>query len=236
VAEGAAGLVVTTHAKYLVDPGLADQVSLADGKFDTAKLKELGFHSQYKGVCTLSDMKAVAGSFSGLEKTGCHQIAVRNAAIIDCEIAFSGGRDRVDLAALELVGEDVRLVFWEAKDYSNSELRAARGLPPVCDQIKRYRSYLAENTEAIESSYKKVAKNLSAIQEMGWRRELSPLIAEIASGKRTLTLGKEPRVGLLIFGFDAAQKAGSVWKGHLQRLKDNITLIRPAGNAKNIRI
>ena len=83
VAETPPGLNVATHAKYLVDPALADQISLADGKFDIAKLREIGFHSEYNGTSTLSAMKATAGSFAGLEKTGCHQIIVANSAVID---------------------------------------------------------------------------------------------------------------------------------------------------------
>jgi hypothetical protein len=97
-------------------------------------------------------------------------------------------------------------------------------------------NFLAENREAIEASYTRVAKNLFAIGQMGWTRELSPVIAKVANDKRRLTLGTEPQVGLLIFGFDAAQRDGVVWKGHLQKLKDNIALVHAAGNARNIRI
>jgi hypothetical protein len=127
VTEGSSGLTVTTHEKYLVDPALASQVPLNDGAFDVASLVENGFIRHYKGPATLAKMKSAAGLFSGLEKTGCHEIAVRNPSVIDCEIAFArsmspgdgGGKNaapRVDLASLERDGNDVRLVFWEAKD------------------------------------------------------------------------------------------------------------------------
>jgi hypothetical protein len=135
VESTSSGLNVTTHEKYLVDPKLASQVTLTDRDFDISTLAEKGFVRHYEGPATMAKMKAAAGLFSGLEKTGCHEIAVRNAGVIDCEIAFpgrvsldDGGDDRhaprIDIAALETSAEEARLVFWEAKHYSNGELRA----------------------------------------------------------------------------------------------------------------
>jgi hypothetical protein len=83
------GLKVTTHQKYLVDPALASQVPLINGAFDVASL-ENGLIRRYAGPATLVKMKSAAGLFSGLEKTGCHEIAVHNPSVIDCEIAFPG--------------------------------------------------------------------------------------------------------------------------------------------------
>lgn len=141
------GVNVTTHEKFLVDPALASQVALSDGNFDLSNLVERGFIRRYEGAATIAKMKTAAGLFPGLEKIGCHEIAVRNPEVIDCEIAFPGAvsegggtpdkrAPRVDLASLETDGEDARLVFWEAKDFSNGELRADAGLPPVCDQVR----------------------------------------------------------------------------------------------------
>jgi hypothetical protein len=243
------GLKVTTHEKYLLDPGLASQVSLVDGTFDVAKLLDKGFIRRYDDRTTLAKMKSAASVFSGLEKTGCHEIAVRNPTVIDCEIAFPGavltGEDgdkksapRVDLACLclEPDGNDARLVFWEAKHYGNGELRADDGLPPVCRQVETYHNYLSANREAILASYTNVAKNLVAIGAMGKGRPLAPLISEIGTGKRQLTLGKEPKVGLIIFGFDIGQRDHPGWKKHLQVLKENISEVRAVGDAKQIRV
>jgi len=240
------GITATIHQKYLMDPKLDSQVRLKDGKFDTTLLAN-GFIREYEGPETLAKLKKAAGLFSGLEKTGCHEIAVRNPGVVDCEIAFpgkvsldDGGGDklapRIDLAAFEDDGDAVRLVFWEAKHFSNSELRAANGPAPVVRQIGIYRKYLSENRTAIEGSYQKIAKNLVAIGNMGWKRELSPLINEVATGKRRLTLGAEPKVGLIIFGFDSAQRDHSGWKGHRDALKKQIKDIIITGDAKNIRL
>jgi hypothetical protein len=235
------GLKVTTHPKYLVDPALARPVTLADGSFNVPS----GFIDRYSGQVTLNKMKSAAGLFSKLEKIGCHEITIRNRSVVDCEIAFpgkvslgDGGGDkttpRVDLAALEPNGDDARLVFWEAKHYSNGELRAERGRAPVCRQVDIYCKYLSLNREAVEESYTKVAANLVAISAMGAARSLSPLIREVGTGTRTLTLGTDPKVGLIIFGFDMGQRDHPIWQDHLQGLKANIPCIRAAGDAKVI--
>lgn len=120
---------VTTHAKYLVDPALGNQVPLVEGAFDVEGLLGRAFTKVYRPGA-LGRMKKTAGLFSGPEKTGCHEIAVRNSAIIDVEIAFPGKvavdddtektAPRVDFASVERVGDhEARLIIWEAKDYTN---------------------------------------------------------------------------------------------------------------------
>jgi hypothetical protein len=254
------GLKVTTHEKYLVDPALASQVPLVNGAFDLERLLKEGkggFIRHYKRKQTLAKMKVAAGLFSGPEKTGCHEIAVRNREVIDVEVAFpgtisldDGGDDktapRIDLAAVETDGNDARLVFWEAKHYGNGELRARAAdvrSAPVCRQIRIYRKYLTDNHKVIEDSYTCVAKALVAISEMVPRemppRTLSPLIKDVARGKRQLKLGDIPKVGLIIFGFDKGQREERSWKDHLQRLKDDypaISAVLAVGDAKKLKL
>jgi hypothetical protein len=237
------GLKITTHPKYLVDPALVLPVALVDGSFNVPD----GFIARYGSRVTLDKMKTAAGLFSGLEKTGCHEIAIRNRSIVDCEITFpgkvslgDGGSDkvapRVDLAALEQDGDVARLVFWEAKHYSNGELRTDHARAPVCRQLDTYREYLSNNREAVEDSYTNVAANLVAISAMGAARKLSPLITEVGTGRRQLTLGAEPKVGLIIFGFDMGQRDHPIWQDHLKDLKANIPDVLAAGDAKAIKL
>jgi hypothetical protein len=243
------GLMVTTHVKFLVDPELDDQVPLVEREFRIVELQHRGFVSHYEGPKTLTKMKKASGLFSGLEKTGCHEIEVNNPEVIDCEIALGGtgesgdkkGAPRVDLASLERGnGKDARIIFWEAKHYSNPDLRAEDSRPvPVCDQVKRYQDYLSDtdNHKAVVDSYTKVAENLVAIRDMGLRRPLSPLITEVGTGKRSLTLDPEPRVGLVIFGFDKAQRDDPNWKHHhLERLKKAFKRVVAKGDAKGIQL
>jgi hypothetical protein len=188
-------------------------------------------------------MKKASGLFAGLEKTGCHEIEVNNPEVIDCEIAFGGdkrGAPRADLATLEQGnGGDARLVFWEAKHYSNPELRADDDRPiPVCGQVMRYKEYLSDTNhrKAVVTSYKRVAENLVAIRDMGMQRPLSSLITDVGTGKRSLVLDPEPKVGLIIFGFDQAEKVHPGWRHHLDRLKSEIKSVVDAGDAKRIRL
>jgi hypothetical protein len=237
------GPKVTTHAKFLLDPELDDQVPLVEREFNIGELQERGFISQYTGTKTLTKMKKASGLFAGLEKTGCHEIGVNNPEVIDCEIAFGGnkkGAPRADIATLEQGnGGDAHLVFWEAKHYSNPELRAEDGRPiPVCDQVRRYKEYLfdIDHRKAVVTSYKRVAENLVAIRDMGMQRPLSSLITEVGMGKRLLTLDPETKVGLIIFGFDQAEKVHPGWKHHLERLKSEIKPVVDVGSAKGIRL
>ncbi len=244
VEQGASEPRATTHPKFLLDPDLAEQVSLEGEKFEVSWLAGHGFITHYEGRGTLKKMKKAADLFSGLEKTGGHEIVLANAQVIDCEIALPGnggpnkGAPRVDLLSLEPDGDDVRLVFWEAKHFTNGDLRAQDEEDvQVCKQIARYRDYLSEHHLAIEQSYKLVVKNLIAFDKMGWKRRLSPLIREVADGRRNLTLGAEPKVGLVIFGFDKAQRDDRNWKERdLARLKKKVKPVVAAGDAKNIQL
>jgi hypothetical protein len=241
------GLKVSTHEKFLIDPALASQVQLTDGTFETANLIDKAFIRRYADKATLKKMKQAARYFSGAEKQGCHEIAIRNPCVIDCEIAFPGvaqtdgkRHGRADLASIEKVGKEIQLVFWEAKDYSNHELRSDERLenkkPLVLCQLQRYRDFLAHNREAVVNSYKNVAKNLLSLQSMGSVRRLSPLITEVATGNTCLTLGENPNIRLVIFGFDQAQRDHESWQYHLQRLEAGDFPIKPVGNAKQIKL
>jgi hypothetical protein len=244
VEHGTSAPRATTHPKFLLDPELGEQVPLEEGKFKVGWLADHGFVSKYEGRETLEKMKKAADLFSQPEKTGCHEIILANPQAIDCEIALPGnggpgkGAPRADLLTLELDGDEVRLVFWEAKHFGNGDLRAQDEEDVrVCKQIAEYRDYLSEHRLAIEKSYKLVAKNLIAFDEMGWKRVLSPLIREVADEKRKLTLGAEPKVGLIIFGFDKAQRDDPNWRDHhLARLEKKVTRVVAAGDARNIHL
>jgi hypothetical protein len=233
VRPSSSGLRATTHEKYLINPQLAGQFGLVGHDFQIESLKEKAFITHYEGRPTLEKMKSAVSYFAGPKKRGCHQIAVNNPEVIDCEIAFpgEGSAPRVDLATIE---EDARLVFWEAKHYKNGDLRALGEHVPVYQQVETYREYLAEHRDDVRRSYTGVAENLIALAEMGWERKLSPLITKIANGERQLTLGKEPKVGLIIFGFDKGQRDDPGWRKHLARLHDEIKFVHAVGRPGKI--
>ena len=46
---------------------------------------------------------------------------------------------------------------------------------------------------------------------------------EVAAGRKKLVMGDSPKVGLVIFDFDTAQRDGKVWsEEQLKRLQDNL--------------
>lgn len=238
---------MTTHEKFLLDPDLAGQVQLLpDGSFDLAKLLKDGFMGPYEGPQTLAKMKRAAGVFAkGEEKSGCHAISVRNPTVLDVEIAFPGWFNfdgkrmrspRVDMATIEPDGAAARLVFWEAKDFSNKELRIGSEEldAPVCAQVRRYGLILDQHRKRIQESYSKVAANLVAFSEMGWKRKLSDIITAVAADPRALSIPPKPDVGLVIFGFDRPQKLDPDWQKQLKKLESRIERVLPVGKASDI--
>ena len=254
VAYRADKLTVTTHPKFLLDPALEKQVPLLEnGSFEISSLQQNGFFSRYGGSpagATLDKIKRAAQRFAGLEKIGCHQIAVnnKNCAIIDCEIqfpefaalGFEGPQKgaRADMACLEPHGsEEACIVFWEAKHYTNGDLKTRKdGQTPVCDQVVKYKKCILYHRDGIIKSYQKVAENLVALEKMGSKRGLADVIRDVASKKRKLVLD-EPEVGLVIFGFDEAQRDhGSVIRDlkNLQKRTRIFSGLIPRGNAGDI--
>jgi hypothetical protein len=249
VALGRSGLKATMHPKFLIDPGVHDEVTLINRKFEVDKLVEGGIIREYKGPETLEKMKRAAGLFYGPEDSGCHDIILHNPHVIDREIGFSdtvtapgGGSNKetnlIDLLTLESDGDAVRLVFWEAKHFSNAELRPLGSTVPVCEQIKDYRKCISRHRNEIEACYKRVAQNLVAFHKMGWNRRLSPLVKEVAEG-RPLTLGRddeEAKVGLVIFGFTSMQRDADNWQRHLAQLESEIKYVLARGKPKDIQL
>ena len=139
------GLKVTTHPKYLLSPDLYKPVPFDGSVFDIKAAKLVV--TDYDPIKTLNRMKRAAELYCGDEKRGVHAIAcVKENNVIDTEIAFSREAElaerpsvpRIDLACLEAVDGSIWLRFWEAKLYSNIELRAAGETEaPVVRQVRK---------------------------------------------------------------------------------------------------
>jgi hypothetical protein len=213
---------VNTHVKYLLDPDRSDRVALDEnGNFHEVSTPMLARYTSG----TLSKLKRAADLFSGMEKQGVHAIVRANENIIDVEIRLDArdldsDRDqpRIDIAAFEQRPDGVELVFWEAKLFANKELRAA-GPAPVVKQIKEYQQVLQARQLDVLSSYRRVAKNLVAIAQMSGVRVVGSAIRAVADGEE-LRMSSTANVGLVIFGFDADQKAvGGIGHKHFEKLK-----------------
>jgi len=156
------GLIVTTHMKYLLDPGLGDRVRLVGGDFRIDELVRRAFLREYHSPSSLAKLKKSASYYGGDEKRGVHDIVLNNRNVIDVEIAFPGlyrledesegdeTRDpRIDVAALQADGDDIQLMFWEAKTYQNPALRTSDIRKSVVRQVRIYEDCLKRNRQAI---------------------------------------------------------------------------------------
>ena len=253
---------VNTHVKYLLDPKSDDRVPLMeDGKFDVNE-KLTPMLARYSSG-TLSKLKTAADLFSGIEKQGVHAIVRANENIIDVEITLDAtGLDtkrkhpRIDIAAFEQRPDGVELVFWEAKLFVNPEVRAKEpatpeakepatpeakepATPEVVGQINEYIYVLRERPAGVLPSYERVAKNLVAIAEMsaGFRK-VGHAIRAVADGEK-LWMSSPAKVGLVIFGFDADQKAeGGIGHKHFEKLKKQLGAksVRACGKADGLKL
>lgn len=238
----ASPLKFSTHPKYLVDPDLYKAVPFDGLAFTVDKLEPLV--NEYAGLKTLARMKRAAKLYRGNEKDGVHAVVLANPNVIDTEIAFSGEAElekgsaapRIDLACLEDVKGSIRLRFWEAKLYTNGDLRAdGETTARVVEQVKDYRDLVDNHRREVVESYRKVARNLVDIR--GWvdsPRTVGPLIERVADGE-ALDIDEPAIVGLIIYRYDSAQWKSPNWKIHLGKLKPHMPVVH-AGNAKNIRL
>jgi hypothetical protein len=232
-----------THVKYLLDPDRSDRVALNEnGDFHEVSTPMLARYTSG----TLSKLKRAADLFSGMEKQGVHAIVRANENIIDVEIRLDArdldsDRDqpRIDIAAFEQRPNGVELVFWEAKLFANKELRAA-GPAPVVKQIKEYQQVLQARQSDVLSSYRCVAKNLVAIAQMsGGVRMVGSAIRAVADREELLRMSSKANVGLVIFGFDADQKAvGGIGHKHFEKLKAELgeKMVRASGVADGLKL
>ena len=217
------------HYKYLLRPRLTTSgyvtvvhgrpVSLAAvDKLFTQSLGETGA------------IKRSARPYAGIEKAGVHDVVLANWNVVDVEVAFSAGSDdeseksapRVDFAVLQRRHRHVEIVFFEAKDFTNSELRA-KGVadPKVFGQIETYGGLLRERHDEVVASYRRVCENLLNLRGLCKRHpQRHELLKGIVDGSTPLKVNTEPR--LVVFGFDADQSAGKVWKRHRDKLRDRL--------------
>ena len=175
------------------------------------------------------------------EKYGVHDIihnSCNGAKILDVEIRFKGyGEKQPDLSALCEVDEDVEVRFYEAKHFSNrSNLRKQEGLPKVIGQVHNYSKFVKEHRSELVKSYRKVCRNLVRLRGIAQRLpERHKLLERIADGSAELRIN--PNVWLIVFGFDADQKADQNWQKHEKKLFDELgDRLIMEGNPKNLKL
>jgi hypothetical protein len=234
-------LVGKTHYKFLLREKIQGNqyIHSAEGRMKLTQSTLTDLFIQDLG--NLPSLMAACIPYAGVEKAGVHDIIKGNRNVVDVEIALTGEKEdelkptalRVDFTALQETPESIELVFFEAKHFSNKELRAnGSQTPRVVGQVQRYEKLVARHREDIESSYRRICENIVALKGI----RTPKIVRAVAQGKKPLLISDEPR--LVIFGFDDDQKKGKVWAKHRNKLYDmlgkNRVLLR--GNAKGFTV
>jgi len=219
-------LIGETHYKYLLRPEVETQtyVRIENGQTKLAAPANLFMPD----ISDLAALKRAANVYAGDEKKGVHQIVMSNANVIDVEIAFSTEHEktglltakRIDFSALKMAPSGPEIVFFEAKLFTNKELRADGPVVPVFGQLNQYRNYLGDalNVSNLITSYRQTCGNLVSLEGVCNRYgAMLEVMKEIAANKVDLKINSDVR--LVVFGFDSDQKDGKVWAGHRQKLE-----------------
>ncbi|KQU17584.1 hypothetical protein ASG63_08720 [Methylobacterium sp. Leaf94] len=217
---------------YLVFDG--EQVTSSDGTRVAS----------YDGPGTLRSWVEAARDWSGDEKKGVAVITLNHPEVIDVEMALPANAavsptdtrvaNRMDIVALERnAAGTASLAFYEAKLFSNGELRARTFKPRVLQQLDRYRSYVSapDRRAQVLAAYKEAcALHVEFARMRG--ATISPLVAEVTAGG-ALEMDAEPR--LIIFGNRPEQvAAGASWHQHAKALEGVHVIIEAA--AENVRL
>lgn len=198
---------------------------------------------------TLGDLIRTAKRFAGDEKKYVDDIVKRDPNVIDMEIAVQNTNCRIDLACIEPRKGAAALVFYEVKLRANRELNVPKSVPKnnhklylqaqnpadgedngdderkergIVVQMMKYDQMLADvDLNDVAKSYQKAAHDLRRLlARCEWRRaKLGRSINDVADG--TIALTVDPKVRLIITGFDGDQKSGKSFNtllGGLNRL------------------
>lgn len=188
----------TSHKKYL---GIDES-----GYIDTGAYLE-----------KIEELKQNARKHGGKEKEQVKQniLEDKRLCILDVEITFgkegSFGKRSIDFLAIEKDSSNkIKLVFYEAKHFDNSEIRA-REIPKVFEQIEKYESALNDTNHKTEilNSYKTIYENIKALN----LNNKTNLVQLIGADSSKLEIDTEPR--LIIFAIDKS-KIDDI---HIQKLK-----------------
>jgi hypothetical protein len=211
-------LNIETHYKYLLNPDVKKPYISWNGEgpaISDDRLRKI-FVSKFD----VGSLKKSSSRYAGDEKRGVHSILKSNKNIIDVEVALSssGIADRIDFAALQRKGKDdeARIVFFEAKRFDNPELSSRPSNEPrVIKQIGKYETFITDYKEEIADSYRRICQNLTKLVP----DRCDPLVFQVADIGNPLELAVDSDVRLVVFGYDADQDEGTVWRPHKDKLR-----------------
>lgn len=155
-----------------------------------------------KSLTEVKQLKSLIQPYVGKEKKESYA-EIQSCAnfIIDVEITFIREKTPIpqkksdyEQSSIDYVklSDSGKLVFFEAKHWSNKELRS-RTTPKVINQIRRYEAALELHEEQVANSYFRVIKNLVDLKLTN--REVAK---KVLSGEIKLQVEKEAK--LVVFG------------------------------------
>ena len=225
----AGGVFGEVHYKYLLRPRLttSEYIKVVDGRPAPLPPVEEVFT---RTLAETDALKTAAGPYAGAEKAGVHDVVLSNWNVVDIEIAFATSSNdetessapRVDFAALQRRNKHIEIAFFEAKDFTNRELRRRGDADPeVIGQIETYSGLLCDRHDEIVDSYRRVCGNLLRLRGLDERHaERHEMLKGIADSSTPLKVNVEPR--LVVFGFDADQRDGKNWRTHRDKLRHQL--------------
>ena len=195
----------STHYKYCFVPHEAkeDYITeddLKSGNWETEKsfingyekIKEramLFANIEAKGVSALYRFAPTASNTSNQYFLVDTEVVFSSKDEVDSESSNKKSLNKIDILLYD--NKNRKLLFCEAKDFSNSELWAKKNSKPkVVRQLERYNKQINQNETAILKEYTKAFK------------EYNELIGSSLNEPKSI----HPRCGLLVFGFDSHQK------------------------------
>lgn len=211
--------------QYVTDANLQAIGSFIEGY---ERIKENS--SLYSGV-EAQGVAQVYGPYSCAKRARSHRVVV-----LDIEVSLRRGDKESDLEPGKIVRaktdqidlllfdtESGTLRFFEAKDFSNGEIRAAQGhQPKIVSQMKRYKKQLsvARVREELLSAYK---THVDVINKLFDLESLLPAPQDI-----------DPVPRLLLFGFDQAQHTKKV-RDEVKRLEEEYNIfVYAKGDIKTV--
>jgi hypothetical protein len=244
-----------THIKYLRGEDAGDSMVKLKRASDLWTWSDGGPTISFDKIIANIDMRMDAlrdGQYrrKGLEKKGVDAIAGANAAVIDLEMGLprdpglakeDDGAPRIDLVALEQSGEEIRIVFWEAKTFDDSRLRVDNDAKDseVIKQLRQYGDYLADTScqKAIVDAYRETCRLLTIIsQQSDENKAMHPLVIAAADKDSKLSVDLKPR--LLIFGLKSGKcsEEDLSWVRHREKIERSGIPIMVASEAAGIKL
>jgi len=175
--------VIDTDKTYVTQEQLKEMRMISD------------FFAGYKRI------KENCALYSGAEAKGVsylyqesHYLKQASISVLDIEIVLRDGsnaKDRIDVLLYDSDSQTLRFV--EAKHFTNSDLWST-STPRAVEQIKNYEEQISLHAEKLKEEYGCYIDNLNKIFELNKPMDLPRNV--------------DPKVSLLIFGFDSDQKQG----------------------------